>query len=118
MGPESPRTPQRLKGSNLVPSAQELKDRLVEALIVVGSMGYAWCAFFSAKWILAGLSCFKAHDELVLLGVCLALFISFASFPLIVVMDWLADQTWTNDSVDKAIVQMIGSIGILIGFAW
>jgi len=117
-GTEEERMTSTPTSNAFIPGSQELKDRLIEALIVVGSVGYAWCAFFSAKWMLGGLSFFEDQDEMVLLGVCLALFISFISFPLIVVMDRLADAEWTSDSVDKAIIQMIGAIGILVGFAW
>eukprot|EP00928_Gymnodinium_smaydae_P071663 TRINITY_DN55199_c0_g1_i1.p1 TRINITY_DN55199_c0_g1~~TRINITY_DN55199_c0_g1_i1.p1 ORF type:complete len:585 (-),score=144.49 TRINITY_DN55199_c0_g1_i1:105-1859(-) len=115
-GPRIQMTRSRVFWAHLLPSREDVAERFRDAVLVTGSMGYAWCAFFAAKWFLANIR--PLQDDQMLLGVVLALFISFASFTLIVFLDWLADKDWTPEKVDCTIKQLIGAIGILVGFAW
>merc|ERR1712176_962318 len=81
-------------------------------------MGFAWCGFFAAKWILASISYLQDAEDHMLLEVLLALFISLSSMSLILVLDKVADADWTDEKADEAIRQIIGAIGILVGFSW
>lgn len=78
-------------------------------------MGFAWCLFYGAKWMLAS---YNWTQEETLLRVALALLVSFTSFILIFFLDCLADSDATDDTVDEAIKQIIEGLGILVGFSW
>lgn len=93
-----------------------LRVRVLQMVITVLSMGFAWSVFFGLDWVLAGSG--LAGGDGMMLSVLLATAIFFLSFVVIRLLDKLYDAPWTGDNVDEAIRQIIGAIGILIGFAW
>ena len=66
--------------------------------------------------ILAGFSVFQGQAEV--LAVTLALLLSALCFGGILPLDWLADQSWTDEHCDTAIRSIMSAMGILIGFGW
>jgi len=64
------------------------------------------------------LACTHFFDDKMLLAVVLTLVISFISFSSIRVLDLIADMDCTGQKTDKAIIQIIKAIGILVGFGW
>mmetsp|Transcript_52090 Transcript_52090/g.124036 ORF Transcript_52090/g.124036 Transcript_52090/m.124036 type:complete len:638 (-) Transcript_52090:47-1960(-) len=93
----------------------ELLERLHEATVVTLSMFFGWNIFYSFRWLLAGLP--EIQDKM-LLAVCLTMVISAVSFAAIRGLDILADQDWTDETVDAAIRKIIGAIALLVGFGW
>jgi len=57
-------------------------------------------------------------DDKMLVAVVLTMIISGVSFSSIWVLDKLADADCTGDRTDRAIIQIIKAIGILVGFGW
>merc|ERR1719379_1263572 len=53
-----------------------------------------------------------------LLSIVLTLLISLASFSSIRLLDKIADADWTDARADASIKELIGAIGILVGFGW
>lgn len=92
------------------------QERLFSGTLVTVSMGFAWCIFFSTRWWLGSYPYLLADP--MLLAVVVALFLSFASFSWILVLDKIADAEWTGEKADEIIIQIIAAIGILVGFAW
>jgi hypothetical protein len=94
---------------------QALKERSWEVLMLAWSMGFAWCAFFSAKMSLARIG--YLQDNMVL-AMCLTLVVSLVSFSLIRLLDVIADMDCTGARTDLSIIQVIRAIGLVVGFAW
>jgi len=65
--------------------------------------------------VLAG---YAPAGEEELLAVMNAMILSIICMFLILPLDWLADQSWTDDKCDLAIRSIMSAMGILIGFAW
>merc|ERR1719311_1701762 len=76
----------------------------------------AWSFFYSSKWALASLPGWMGDTTL--LALVLAVSVSVVAFFFIFILDKLADADWTPESVDKMIVEIIGALGIQVGFAW
>jgi hypothetical protein len=93
----------------------KLLSRLCEGLYVTVSMCFAWCFFYSGQMVLAGYAP-KGEEEL--LAVMNAMVLSVTCMFLIIPLDWLADQSWTDDKTDNAIRSIMNSMGLLIGFGW
>jgi len=89
--------------------------RLTESSIITLSMGFAWCMFFTMRMFLASM---PSLDDKMLVAVVLTMIISGVSFSSIWVLDKLADADCTGDRTDRAIIQIIKAIGILVGFGW
>jgi len=96
--------------------ARELLMRWLKTSITVVSMSFAWCAFFGLRWFFAGYKLIGANP--MLLAIVVALMNSFGSFSIIRALDKIADMEATGEKVDHAIEQVIGAIGILVGFGW
>mmetsp|Transcript_13229 Transcript_13229/g.29402 ORF Transcript_13229/g.29402 Transcript_13229/m.29402 type:complete len:619 (+) Transcript_13229:71-1927(+) len=90
--------------------------RLLEISDDICGMTYAWCCYYSLQTLLAtsGL----CGRDTIILAVALAITTSIVAFGNIFVLDWFADRSWTADNVDRIIRQVIGAIGVQIGFAW
>jgi len=60
------------------------------------------------------------QSDRMLQGAVLALFLTAAAVIVIKILDMIADldESWTPQAVDSAINDVIGMIGILVGFAW
>mmetsp|Transcript_43333 Transcript_43333/g.99861 ORF Transcript_43333/g.99861 Transcript_43333/m.99861 type:complete len:589 (+) Transcript_43333:96-1862(+) len=86
-----------------------------EAQLVAMTMGFSWAMFYGSRWLLAGT---VIGSDPMVLALCVALSISIVSMLTIIPLDFLADQDFTGDKTDKAIIQTIRGLGILIGFAW
>jgi hypothetical protein len=100
-------------------AAEELPSHLATirrtfvAVITSVSMCYCWCQFFGMQMILA-----HWIEEPETLAVALALVVSIGVFALMVGLDWLADQDWTDDRCDAGIRATIDACSLLVGFAW
>jgi len=90
--------------------------RLAEGIFVSTSMSFSWSFFFGFQMILAGISMFEGQAEV--LAVTLALLLSAICLGGILPLDWLADQSWTDEHCDTAIRSIMSAMGILIGFGW
>jgi len=101
------------KGSTELEGSAERNFGMTTAVV---SMSMAWCVFFSVRWYLNTYIVFMSDP--MLLNICLALLLSLSCFSVIFVLDKIADAEWTGDAADDAIRQIIGGIGILVGFAW
>mmetsp|Transcript_88813 Transcript_88813/g.237657 ORF Transcript_88813/g.237657 Transcript_88813/m.237657 type:complete len:729 (+) Transcript_88813:90-2276(+) len=93
-----------------------LSERFAEMLLTAFSMSFAWSIFYSARWGIAATQ-WTGQDQ-TLLGVVLAVLLSLICFASIYILDKLADADFTDEVADEAIYQVIGAIGILIGFSW
>mmetsp|Transcript_7904 Transcript_7904/g.17219 ORF Transcript_7904/g.17219 Transcript_7904/m.17219 type:complete len:734 (-) Transcript_7904:136-2337(-) len=93
-----------------------LLERFAEMILTAFSMSFAWSIFYSARWGIAATQ-WTGQDQ-TLLGVVLAVVLSLVCFASIYVLDKLADADFTDEVADEAIYQVIGAIGILIGFSW
>jgi len=91
-------------------------SRIVTVARGIASMSFAWTFFFSTKWFLAGQE-YIGRDQM-MVTVVEAMAITFVAFGSISVLDKLADSECTGDETDKAIIQVILSNGLLVGFAW
>mmetsp|Transcript_30159 Transcript_30159/g.73473 ORF Transcript_30159/g.73473 Transcript_30159/m.73473 type:complete len:616 (+) Transcript_30159:65-1912(+) len=91
-------------------------SRLFEISDDICGMTYAWCCYYSFQTLLAASGI--CNRDTIILGVALALTTSIVAFANIFVLDWFADRSWTADNVDRVIRQVIGAIGVQIGFAW
>lgn len=80
------------------------------------AMTMAWCILFSCEWFLK--IRMSLSEDSALLSVTIAVATSFLAIALIFVLDWLADQDWTDENVDQSLRAFITAFGILIGFAW
>jgi len=103
------------KGKEEGEEDERLMERLHEGIVVTLAMYFGWNMFYGTKWAIATL---PAISDRMLLGVCLALVISFTSFTSIRGLDALADLDSTGPTVDDAIRQIIGAIALLVGFGW
>lgn len=96
--------------------ANEKKKRLIGTITDTFGMTFAWCCFFGARWFFGSIKSLAA--EPMVEAVALALFLSFVSFSVIRVLDKIADSPVTGEKADDIIKEIIGAIGILVGFAW
>merc|ERR1711957_391551 len=91
--------------------------RLADVLQGTTAMGFSWALMYSSKWQITLLrpglnpNCVEAR-------VLLALCISFFAFVIILGLDKIADLKSTGKKADKAIIAIITSLGILVGFTW
>mmetsp|Transcript_7849 Transcript_7849/g.17235 ORF Transcript_7849/g.17235 Transcript_7849/m.17235 type:complete len:587 (-) Transcript_7849:256-2016(-) len=86
-----------------------------EAVLVSATMGFAWSVFYSCRWMLSRTS---IGDDEMGLAFLVAMSASLLAMFLIIPLDKLADMDATGPRTDKAIIQIIRGLGILIGFAW
>lgn len=94
----------------------QLLGRLAEGIYVATSMCFSWSFFYGAQEIFAGFNAFEGNVELV--AVVNALVLSLVSMGMIIPLDWLRDQDWTDEKCDLAIQSIMDSLGLLIGFSW
>lgn len=93
-----------------------VKARVAEVIQTFLGMGFAWCCFFATEWWLASKGFFiEGH---VMLSVVLAMVVSFGSFVLIFLLDFLADRQAKGFDFEVALRILIDAIGILVGFSW
>jgi len=90
--------------------------RLFLSMVTATCMGFAWCIFFASFWYLGTFPLLA--ESLVLLSVAQAVGLSVLSFVTIFALDWLGEMDWTGEEVDKDIAQIIGGLGMLVGFSW
>lgn len=81
------------------------------------AMGFAWALMYTSKWeitlLLPGL-----NPNSVTARVLLALAISMFAFFIILGLDYIADMKSTGEKTDRAIIAIITSLSILVGFTW
>jgi len=94
----------------------EKVKRATETMITTFSMCFAWSVFFGFDWYMGSFN-MVGNDEM-LLSVLLAMVLSVLSFTAIRILDKIVDAELTDGRVDEAVKQLIGAIGILVGFAW
>jgi len=90
---------------------------LVEVVQNYSSMSFAWFVLFAVK---AGMHCMfpeKSHEHIVP-KVLTALGLSVLAFLAIFVLDKLADAISSGAPTQQAVVKIILSWGLLVGFAW
>jgi len=93
--------------------------RAWEVSIVFLAMCFAWCSYFSTKWMIAGVGVFT-HVSC-FLAISHALFLSVACFLWIWIVDKIDDFTRerrSGEELTTGLELMIRAIGILVGFAW
>lgn len=91
------------------------RQRPIKMLQNFFSMGFAWCVFYGAKWAFQYADLTETET---LVRASLAMFLSFASFALIFILDKIADMDATGENADRAIRTIITSLGLVIGFSW
>lgn len=116
------RWPEWLEGAEIkkLPKSQrhraQLIARLAEGIYVAVSMCFSWSMFYGFQETLGNFAMFTGNDEL--LAVVNALVLSLLCMFMIIPLDWLADQSWTDEKCDTAIRSIMAAMGILIGFGW
>jgi len=98
------------------PISTEAAKRVCQDIMATVSMCFSWSTFYGVQMVLAGLPIFEGQEEL--LSVVLALVCSLGVFALMLPLDWLADQDWTDDRCDAGIRATMDAFAILVGFAW
>mmetsp|Transcript_74612 Transcript_74612/g.139311 ORF Transcript_74612/g.139311 Transcript_74612/m.139311 type:complete len:588 (-) Transcript_74612:149-1912(-) len=86
-----------------------------EAQLVAMTMGFSWAMFYGSRWLLSQT---PIGGDPMVLALCVALAISIVAMLTIIPLDYLADLDFTGEKTDKAIIQTIRGLGILIGFSW
>lgn len=81
------------------------------------AMGFAWALMYTSKWQLTLLTS-PMNPNCVTARVLLAVCISVIAFFIILGLDHLADMKSTGEKTDKAIIAIIQSLSILVGFTW
>lgn len=104
--------------STSLPVSPQVAQRIAEDVVASASMCFSWCTFYGIQMVLAGHSIFASEADAELLSVVLALFCSLGSFALMLPLDWLADQDWTDDRCDSGIRATMDAFALLVGFAW
>lgn len=80
------------------------------------SMCLAWSLHWGVMWwATIHLSKLGAPSLIAVLG---ALVVSVLAWGLIFILDKLADQDWTDETVDRSLRAFIRACGVLIGFSW
>lgn len=100
--------------------------RTLEVMAVSCSMVFAWDIFFSAQWYFPSQTAIGTRNsDMMLLSVVIAMFFSLCSFAVICGLDKVADRvkdamgaSKRGKMIHRTIVNIIGFIGILIGFSW
>ena len=107
------------RAEGLEPEEPGSLDRYAEMALGAFNMSMAWAVFFATRWAVAhsGL-CGRGAESEILLALLLALLLSLGAFAATLGLDWLADADWTPPRVDAVIKQLIGALGILVGFSW
>jgi len=85
------------------------------------AMIHCWCLYFSGVWMMAAsdmAEILDVYEDSALLKVILACLLTVYAFVLIFALEKLASFDCTGPKVDNAIVTIMGSLGILIGFTW
>jgi len=82
------------------------------------AMAFAWCLLFTGRWEIARFQNECLHPNMIVARVLLALFISFASYLFIAGLDFIADLEATGNTIDRAIINFILAISVLVGFSW
>jgi len=96
--------------------ADEVKERFLDSISVALIMTFAWCFFFSGRWLF-GTSTLLQTDPMVL-ALALALVFSIIAFSCIRLLDCCNDSEQTSQKFKKASREIITAIGILVGFSW
>jgi len=97
----------------------ELKSRMSMVFITTYSMAFSWCTFYGFRWLFAAtLPVDLIEGDATLLSVLLAMFLSMTSVIAIFAIDYVADASWTGESTDMVLREIIRVLGMLIGFAW
>eukprot|EP00747_Dinoflagellata_sp_TGD_P120063 gnl/TRDRNA2_/TRDRNA2_173158_c0_seq3.p1 gnl/TRDRNA2_/TRDRNA2_173158_c0~~gnl/TRDRNA2_/TRDRNA2_173158_c0_seq3.p1 ORF type:complete len:374 (-),score=72.03 gnl/TRDRNA2_/TRDRNA2_173158_c0_seq3:591-1565(-) len=96
--------------------------RMAGIFLNIFSMNLAWCLLFGGRALLVYLIP-GSSPELITSKTALALGLSAFSFAIIFALDKVADRqsekaTSANKSDKKAIIKIITSLGLLIGFSW
>lgn len=85
------------------------------------SMSFAWSLLYAAKWHLAEYHVL-GNPNFITARLVLCLFVSFVVFGIVTVLDKLADFDLADEELDKivdeAIVTLISSLGLAVGFSW
>jgi hypothetical protein len=108
-------------GTSLAKVDKHYLDRWIEVVIKTLATNFAWCMMFSAKWSVHTIIRSQGYPSLpnsCIQRVIVAVMISSASFTLMSVLDCCSDSDVTDEKADKAIEEIIVSIGILVGFSW
>jgi len=92
------------------------KRRYAEIVQNIAMMCFVWSLLFACRDLME-------YSTILPLGsveekVFLALSVSFGSFVVIFFLDKLSDSEATSDETDAAIMYIISSKGLLIGFTW
>jgi len=94
---------------------------MVKRMCLIGqgttAMGFAWALMYTSKWQLTILTS-PMNPNCVTARVMLAVCISVIAFFIILGLDHLADMKSTGEKTDKAIIAIITSLSILVGFTW
>jgi hypothetical protein len=93
------------------------KRRATAVLQTMAAMAMAWCLLFATKWQLRRLMP-ESDPNSMMERVLLALAVSAGAFGLILVLDKIEDLDSTGEDADRALVSVIGAMGILVGFSW
>jgi hypothetical protein len=96
---------------------QLLWRRVVKVLESSCSMAFAWCLFFSTKWVQKSLQP-DSNTNTMVPRTTLALFLSAGAVVVIICLDCIVDMPETEDDVDEALKKIISGLGLLVGFAW
>lgn len=91
--------------------------RAMAVLQTMAAMAMAWCLLFATKWQLRRLMP-ESDPNSMMERVLLALVVSAGAFALILVLDKIEDLDSTGEDADRALVSVIGAMGILVGFSW
>lgn len=89
------------------------------AIVLQGTtaMGFAWALMYVSKWQISIIAP-EINPNCVEARVVLALCISVFAFFIILGLDKIADLDSTGEKTDKAIIAIITSLSILVGFTW
>jgi hypothetical protein len=93
------------------------KRRAAAVLQTTAAMAKAWCLLFASHWQLRRLIT-EWDPNSMMERVLLALIVSAGAFALILVLDKIEDLDSTGENADRALVSVIGAMGILVGFSW
>jgi len=91
-----------------------MQERLCELTNNWTAMTFAWCLLSFSRWVCLPLN---ITDE-TMNRVVIALLVSTFAFAIITLLDFLSDGDMTSVEVEKALREIILSLGILVGFSW
>eukprot|EP00670_Eutreptiella_braarudii_P017957 CAMPEP_0174351134 /NCGR_PEP_ID=MMETSP0811_2-20130205/8376_1 /TAXON_ID=73025 ORGANISM="Eutreptiella gymnastica-like, Strain CCMP1594" /NCGR_SAMPLE_ID=MMETSP0811_2 /ASSEMBLY_ACC=CAM_ASM_000667 /LENGTH=463 /DNA_ID=CAMNT_0015480041 /DNA_START=184 /DNA_END=1578 /DNA_ORIENTATION=+ len=96
-----------------------IPERVVSSLHTVASMSFAWCTLYAVTWQWSFLgSLMPGLVDGVPGHVCVALSASFLAFVLMFCLDKIHDSEKNSEEKKAAIVSVILSFGIMVGFTW